>query len=85
MIFSLEHLARLYMKEIVRLHGAPVSIVSDQDPRFVSKFWKAFQQAFGTTLSFSMAYHPQTDDQSERTIQTLEDLLRAYSLDWKGN
>ncbi|GAB2274921.1 hypothetical protein Dimus_039101 [Dionaea muscipula] len=85
MTFGLERLARLYMREIVRLHGAPVSIVSDRDSRFVSKFWKAFQQAFGTTLSFSTAYHPQTDGQSERTIQTLEDLLRACSLDWKGN
>ncbi|GAB2270944.1 hypothetical protein Dimus_038888 [Dionaea muscipula] len=81
MTFSLERLARLYMREIVRLHGATVSIVSDRDPRFVSKFWKAFQQAFGTTLSFSTAYHPQADGQSERTIQTLEDLLKTCSLD----
>ncbi|GAB2298030.1 hypothetical protein Dimus_038505 [Dionaea muscipula] len=83
--FSLERLARLYMREIVRLHGAPVSIVSDRDPRFVSKFWRAFHEEFGTTLSFSTTYHPQTDGQSERTIQTLEDLLRACSLDWKGD
>ncbi|GAB2273107.1 hypothetical protein Dimus_039012 [Dionaea muscipula] len=83
--FSLERLARLYMREIVCFHGAPLSMVSDRDLRFVSKFWRAFHNEFGTTLSFSITYHPQTDDQPERTIQTLEDLLRAYSLDWKGN
>ncbi|GAB2301904.1 hypothetical protein Dimus_038659 [Dionaea muscipula] len=60
MTFSLDRLARLYLAEIIRLHGAPVSIVSDRDPRFVSKFWGAFHKAFGTRLSFSTAYHPQT-------------------------
>ncbi|GAB2290451.1 hypothetical protein Dimus_038102 [Dionaea muscipula] len=83
--FSLERLARLYMREIIRLHGTPVSIVSDRDPRFVSRFWGALHKAFGTRLSFSTAYHPQTDGQSERTIQTLEDMLRACALEWKGN
>ncbi|GAB2278646.1 hypothetical protein Dimus_039301 [Dionaea muscipula] len=83
--FSLDCLARLYPREIVRLQGVPVSIASDRDPRFVSMFWKAFQQAFGTTLTFSTTYHPQTDGQSKRTIQTLKDLLRACSLDWKGS
>ncbi|GAB2279902.1 hypothetical protein Dimus_039391 [Dionaea muscipula] len=83
--FSLERLARLYIREIIRLHGAPVTIVSDRDPRFVSKFWGALHREFGTRLSFSTAYHPQTDGQSERTIQTLEDMLRACALDWRGN
>ncbi|XP_057744622.1 uncharacterized protein LOC130962419 [Arachis stenosperma] len=78
---SMEELARMYIKEIVRLHGVPSTIISDRDPRFTSRFWGAFQRAFGTQLSMSTAYHPQTDGQSERTIQTLEDMLRACVLD----
>ena len=69
---SLEKLAKLYVDEIVRLHGVPVSIVSDRDPRFTSRFWPSLQAALGTRLHFSTAFHPQTDGQSERTIQTLE-------------
>ena len=71
MTYPLEKLARIYIKEIVRLHGIPVSIISDRDPRFVSKFWSSLQRSLGTKLHFSTAYHPQTDGQSERTIQTL--------------
>ena len=71
-----------YMDEIVRLHGIPSSIVSDRDPRFTSRFWKAFQKALGTRVNMSTAYHPQTYGQSERTIRTLEDMLRACVLDW---
>ena len=82
---SLDELARLYIKEIVRLHGVPSTIVSDRDPRFTSRFWGVFQRAFGTQLSLSTAYHPQTDGQSERTIQTLEDMLRACVLDQKAS
>ncbi|XXG82456.1 hypothetical protein AAC387_Pa10g0402 [Persea americana] len=82
---SLEKLARIYVKEIVRLHGIPVSIVSDRDPRFTSRFWRRLQAAFGTKLNFSTAYHPQPDGQSERTIQTLEDMLRACILDFSGD
>ncbi|XP_072065932.1 uncharacterized protein [Arachis hypogaea] len=81
----MEELARLYIKEIVRLHGVPSSIVSDRDPRFTSRFCGAFQKAFGTKLCLSTAYHPQTDGQSERTIQTLEDMLKACVLDQPGN
>ncbi|CAN6680198.1 unnamed protein product [Malus baccata var. baccata] len=62
---------------IVKYHGVPVNIISDRDPRFTSKFWTAFQEALGTRLLYSTAYHPQTDGQSERTIQTLEDMLRS--------
>ena len=80
-----EIIAEKYIDEIVRLHGIPVSIVSDRDTRFTSKFWKAFQKALGTRVNLSTAYHPQTDGQSERTIQTLEDMLRACVLDWGGN
>ena len=81
--YTLERYATLYIREIVRLHGTPVSIVSDRDPRFTSQFWTSLQQAMGTTLKFSTAFHPQTDGQSKRTIQTLEDMLRACVIDFK--
>ena len=64
----LDKLAKLYMEEIVRLHGVPISIVSDRDPRFTSRVWSSLQDAMGTQLHFSTAFHPQTDGQSERTI-----------------
>ncbi|KAB2629332.1 S ribonuclease [Pyrus ussuriensis x Pyrus communis] len=78
--YSLGRLAELFISKIVKYHGVPVSIVSDRDPRFTSKFWVAFQEALGTRLLYSTAYHPQTDGQSERTIQTLEDMLRTSVL-----
>ena len=68
MTFTLEELYRLYIREIVRLHGVPVSIVSDRDPRFMAHFWKSFQKAMGTQLIMSTAFHPQIDGQSEMTI-----------------
>ena len=83
--FSMDHLASIYVKEIVRMHGVPVSIVSNKDPRFTSRFWHSLHKALGTKLSFSTAFHPQTDGQSERVIQVLEDFLRACALDLKGN
>lgn len=79
-----EKLAKLYVSEIVRLHGVPKSIVSDRDGRFTSRLWKKVQDAMGTRLTFSTAFHPQTDGQSERTIQTLEDLLRLCILEFAG-
>ena len=79
---TLVTLSRLYIEEIVRLHGVPLSIISDRDPRFVSQFWKSLQNALGTQLIFSTAFHPQTDGQSERVIQILEDMLRACTLDF---
>ena len=82
--FSLDKLVHLYLKEIVVRHGAPVSIVSDRDPRFNSRFWRQFQECLGTKLNMSTAYHPQTDGQSERTIQTIEDMLRVCAIDFKG-
>ena len=85
MTFSLERFCRLYIREIVRLHGVPVSIVLDRDPRFTVHFWKSFQKAMGTRLTMRTTFHPQTDGQSERTIQVLEDMLRACILDHKGN
>ena len=57
------------------LHGVPVSIVSDRDPRFITHFYKSFQKSMGTQLTMSTTFHPQTDGQSERTIQVLEDML----------
>ncbi|CAJ2661820.1 unnamed protein product [Trifolium pratense] len=74
-------LAEIYMEQIVKLHGISSSIVSDRDPRFTSRFWESLQEALGTKLRLSSAYHPQTDGQSERTIQSLEDLLRACVLE----
>ncbi|GJU37145.1 putative reverse transcriptase domain-containing protein [Tanacetum coccineum] len=73
----MDKLARMYLKEVVTRHGIPVSIICDRDPRFASNFWKSLQYALGTSLDMSTAYHPQTDGQSERTIQTLEDMLHA--------
>ncbi|GJU44192.1 putative reverse transcriptase domain-containing protein [Tanacetum coccineum] len=81
---SMEKLARMYLKEVVTRHGIPVSIICDRDPRFASNFWRSLQKALGTNLDMSTAYHPQTDGQSERTIQTLEDMLRACVIDF-GN
>nr|KYP76384.1 Retrotransposable element Tf2 [Cajanus cajan] len=83
--WSLEKLTQLYVREIVRLHGVPSSIISDRDSRFTSKFWQSLHQALGTKLKLSSAYHPQTDGQSEKTIQSLEDLLRACVLDHLGS
>ncbi|KAL0539729.1 hypothetical protein IC582_023945 [Cucumis melo] len=76
--------AQLYMSEIVRLHGVPVSLVSNRDARFTSKFWKGLQTAMGTRLDFSTAFHPQTDGQTERLNQVLEDMLRACALEFPG-
>ncbi|XP_062100939.1 uncharacterized protein LOC133806873 [Humulus lupulus] len=72
-------LARLYVGNILRLHGLPSSIISERDPRFTSKFWRALQEALGTELNLSTAHHPQTDGQFERTIQTLENMLRSFT------
>ena len=85
MTFTLKRFYRLYIREIVRLNGVPVSIVSNRDPRFMMHFWKGFQKAMGTRLTMSTAFHPQIDGQSERTIQVLEDMLRACVLDYKGS
>ncbi|GJQ90967.1 putative reverse transcriptase domain-containing protein [Tanacetum coccineum] len=79
---SMETLTRLYIKEIVSRHRVPISIILDRDSHFTSKFWQSLQSALGTQLDMSTAYHPETDGQSERTIQTLEDMLRACVLDF---
>ncbi|GJW62648.1 putative reverse transcriptase domain-containing protein [Tanacetum coccineum] len=79
---SMETLTGLYIKEIVSRHGVPISIISDRDSHFTSRFWQSLQSALGTQLDMSMTYHPKTDGQSERTIQTLEDMLRACVIDF---
>ena len=78
-------LVEIYMREIVRLHGVPSSIVCDRDPLFASNFWKAFLESLGTRLNLSTTYHPQTDGQTERVNQILEDLLRACVLYYGGS
>ena len=80
--YSMDCLAELYVNEIVRVHGIPISIVSDRDPRFTSRFWKELQSTLGTRLNFSTAFHPQIDGQSERVIQVLEDMLWGCALDF---
>jgi len=75
----------------VKMHWnyVPVSIVSDRDPRFTSRLWPSVQQALGTKLNLSTAFNPQTDGQSERTIQILEDLLKAcifeFGVNWENH
>lgn len=80
----LDQLVRFYVREVVRLHRIPASIMSDGDPCLISQFWTSLHKALGTRLSFSMTFHPQTYGQSNRTIQTLEDMLRACVLDMRG-
>nr|GEW99884.1 transposon Ty3-G Gag-Pol polyprotein [Tanacetum cinerariifolium] len=79
----IEKLTRMYLKEVVTRHKIPALIIFDRDPRFASNFWRSLQKALDTSLDMSIAYHPQTDGQSERTIQTLEDMLPAYVIDFR--
>jgi len=81
----MELLADKYIREIVQLLGIPVSIVSDRDKRFRLHFWESLQESLGTRLKFSIPCHPDTDGQSERTTQMLEDMLRACMMDSKGS
>nr|GFB77707.1 putative reverse transcriptase domain-containing protein [Tanacetum cinerariifolium] len=79
---ALYKLAKLYLKEVVARHEIPVLIICDRDPRFASRFWRTLQKALGTSLDMSTAYHPEIDGQSERTTQTLEDMLRAWVINF---
>ena len=80
MSYSVEKLSRLYLQQVVRLHGVPVSIVSDRDSRFTAGFWESLQTALGTSLRLSSAFHPQPDGKTERTNQVIEDMFRACAL-----
>ncbi|WVZ54712.1 hypothetical protein U9M48_005470 [Paspalum notatum var. saurae] len=83
--FSTPKLAELYVQNVLRLHGVPLSIVSDRGPQFTAQFWKSLHKVMGTKLDYSTAYHPQTDGQTERVNQLLEDLLRACVLTYGPN
>ena len=83
--YSTVQYARIYVDQIVRLHGVPTTIVSDRGSQFTSRLWDQVHQAMGTRLAFSTAFHPQTDGQSERTIQVLKDMLRACVLELPGS
>nr|GEV19581.1 putative reverse transcriptase domain-containing protein [Tanacetum cinerariifolium] len=83
--YKMEKLSRIYINEIVARYGVPVSIILDRDGRFASHLWQALQKALGKKLNMSTAYHPEIDDQSERIIQTLEDMLRACIMDFRGS
>nr|GEY73777.1 putative reverse transcriptase domain-containing protein [Tanacetum cinerariifolium] len=78
----IDKLARIYLKDVVTRHGIPISIISNRDLRFASNFWRSLQNALGTRLDMSTVYHPETDSQSERTYQTLEDMLRSCAIDF---
>lgn len=83
--YTLDELVQVYVKEVVRLHGVPNSIILDRDPRFTSRFWKSLREVLGTKLRFNIAYHSQTYGQTKRTIQTLKNMLRPCALEFKGN
>jgi hypothetical protein len=82
--YSGAKLAELYISRIICLHGVPKKIVSDRGSQFTSMFWEKLHESMGTKLNFSLAYHPQTDGQTERTNQIIEDMLRACVLKWKS-
>ena len=73
--------AQLFADNIIKLHGIPEVLISDRDPKFTSKFWKELMQLLGTRLAMSSPYHPQTDGQTERVNQVLEQLLRSAATD----
>lgn len=79
--YYLEKVNQIYLKEIDGLHGIPLNIVSDRNSRFTSRFWQSLQKSVGSKLRMSSAYHLQTDGQTERTIQSLEQLLRTCILE----
>ncbi|WVZ83904.1 hypothetical protein U9M48_030999 [Paspalum notatum var. saurae] len=80
--YSGARLAELYISRIVCLHGVPKKIISDRGSQFTSRFWEQLHDSLDTKLRFSTAYHPQTDGQTERTNQVLEDMLRACAIQY---
>jgi transposase InsO family protein len=83
--YNAKKYAEIYLDQIVRLHGVPKTIISDRGAQFIARFWEQFQHALGTKLIRSSAYHPQTDGQTERINQILEDMLRACVLQYDKN
>ncbi|WMV18447.1 hypothetical protein MTR67_011832 [Solanum verrucosum] len=83
--YNAQQLAKVYVKKIVRLHEVPLSIISNRGMQFTSKFWRKLHEKLGTHLIFSTTFHPHTDGQSMRTIQVLEDMLRACVIDFGGH
>jgi hypothetical protein len=75
------NIADFYMREIARLHGTPKTIVFDKDPKFTSKFWKGLFNGFGTNLNYSTTYHLESDGQTERVNEVIEDMLKIYVMD----
>jgi hypothetical protein len=75
------NIAKIYMKEITKLHGVPKEIVSDRDPKFTSNFWKGLFRVFGTNVNISIAYHPNLYRQMERINWIIEDMLRMYVME----
>ena len=80
--YTRPQLAALYMERIVCLHGVPKKIMSDRGTQFTSHFWQTVHTSLGTKLNFSTVYHPQTNGQTERINQILEDMLRACALQY---
>ena len=84
-IDSAEDYDKIYINEIVRLHGVLLYIISVKGPQFTSHFWKSFQKGLGTKVNLSMTFHPQTDGKEEHTIQTLGDTLRVCVIDFNAS
>ena len=79
--YKAEAIAKIFMREIFKLHGFPKEIISHRDTKFTSNFWKVLFADLGTKLKFSTAYHPQTDGQTKRVNQVLEDMIYMYVMD----
>jgi hypothetical protein len=75
------NVADIYMREVAHLHGIPNTIVFDRDPKFTSMFWKGLFKGFKTNLNFDTTYHPESDGQTKRVNQVMEDMLRMYVMD----
>jgi hypothetical protein len=83
--YNAKKYAKIYLDQIIHLHGIHKTIISDHGAQFIARFWEQLQHALGTKLIRSSAYHPQTDGQTERVNQILEDMLRACVLQYDKN